>query len=248
MRAQPFQFDFEIEAFEKAGPDPSKERRIGGIVSTDHLDRQQEVLLQDGLDFAPFLKGGWFNDNHDGSTAAAVGYPEKAELRTLPDGRKGWYVEGYLLKGHKPADDLWSLATALQKTDRRLGFSVEGAILERDADKRGIVRKAVVREVAITRCPVNEHTQLSVLAKSLSVGVNPPVPGVAAPDAAILAPQALEGVKPRRPSPKKGKKVKAKKRMTKSEAVDFLMKIRPDLSKALAERVVDYAVRWHPAA
>ena len=167
MSSQKFAFDFEVEVFQKAGPG-DQDWRIGGIVSTDGLDRQGERLIQEGLDFGPFLKGGWFNDNHDSATASAVGYPTRADLRTFPDGRKGWYVEGYLLKGYDRAQQLWELANALQKSDRRLGFSVEGSIIERDITDPKTVRKAIVREVAITRCPVNTDTRLNVLAKSLA--------------------------------------------------------------------------------
>jgi hypothetical protein len=245
-----FQFDLDVEVFEKASPEGT-ERRIGGIVSTDHLDRQSEILLQEGLDFSPFLKGGWFNDNHDSATDSVVGYPEKAELRHLPDGRKGWYVEGYLLKTDR-GNRIWDLATELQRSGsgRKLGFSVEGSIGERDPDDPKTVRKAVVREVAITKCPVNTNTSLSVLAKSLAVGANPPTAGVPASDAAIIAPKALEGVRSARPTPKDPKKKlrNVKARMGKSEAVDFLLSLRPSLNRAKAERIVEYAVRWHPAA
>ena len=179
MTATPFKFDVQVECFEKAGVDPSKERRIGGIVSTGEVDRQGERLIQKGLDFSPFLKGGWFNDNHDHSTEALVGYPDLCELRELPDGEQGWYVEGYLLKGHQRSDNLWNIAQALQKSDRRLGFSVEGQIEERDASNPKVVRKATVREVAITRCPVNTNTGLDVLAKSLSAGNAVSDPGTA---------------------------------------------------------------------
>lgn len=169
-----FMFETDAEVFSKA--DGSEhERRIGGICTTDDIDRQAEVVLQDGLDFQPFLKSGWFNDNHDPATDAVVGYPTKAEYRSLGL-RKGWYVEGYLLKGSPRADAIWMLANALQKTDRRLGFSVEGAILARDAADPLKVRKAIVREVAVTRCPVNTSTALHVLAKSLSAGSAVPVP------------------------------------------------------------------------
>lgn len=262
MRDLPFKFEFEIEAFEKAGPDSSKERRIGGIVSTDHLDRQHEVLLQDGLDFKPFLKGGWFNDNHNSDTSAAVGFPDKAELITLRDGKKGWYVEGYLLKGHKPADDLWSLATALQKTDRKLGFSVEGAILERDEDNRGIVKKAIVREVAITRCPVNDHTALHVLAKSLSAGAAVPVPTtpvtgdgagrVVARRHVEAASQGSVAPRIREKLAKRGKKkmneveqkvldkALANERLSRGETALLLTILSPDLSFQQAEGIADY--------
>lgn len=251
MRATPFHFEFEFETFEKAGAGNGRERRIGGIVSTDHLDKQHEVLLQEGLDFSPFLKSGYFNDNHSKNTGEAVGYPEIAELRTLPNGRKGWYVEGYLLKGHGPADNIWSMATALERSGapRRLGFSVEGQILERDPSNPRTVRKAIVREVAITRCPVNDNTQLSILAKSLSVGHagsggNSGVPGAAGP----LSQESLEGGKNPRVSAKdEDDEDKPKKKMKKSEAIAFLMTRHPMLSETSAARIVEYALRRQAA-
>ncbi len=247
MQGTPFHFEFEFETFEKASAAPGKERRIGGIVSTDHLDKQHEVLVQEGLDFGPFLKGGYFNDNHAKETGAAVGYPEFAELRKFPDGRKGWYVEGYLLKGHSRADEIWNLATALERSGapRRLGFSVEGSILERDPSNPRTVKKAIVREVAITRCPVNDRTSLATLAKSLSVGHGAPAGGTPG-DGSPMRVEALEGASPARPEPEDEKK--RKKRMKKSEAVLFLMSRNPQLSKAMATRIVEYAVRHHSAA
>lgn len=232
-KTQNFNFEFDVEVFQKAAPD-GKEWRIGGIVSTDGLDRQGETLLQEGLDFHPFLKGGYFNDNHDAATEAAVGYPTKAELRELPNGRKGWYVEGYLLKGHKRAESLWDLANALQKSDRRLGFSVEGQIVERDPTDPKKVKKAIVREVAITRCPVNTETSLNVLAKSLAMGTvgNP---GSGAP----LAPESLE----------KDLKVDEKDLLVLSEkdAVDLLCKLDSRLTENAAKEIVRFAMR-HSAA
>jgi hypothetical protein len=233
----PFQFDFDVEVFEKAGADPEKERRIGGIVSTDHMDRQGEVLLQEGLDFAPFLKGGWFNDNHNKATGdGLVGYPEFAEIRQLPEGHKGWYVEGYLLKGHPPSDSLWTVANSLQKSGRRLGFSVEGGIVRRDHRNPKFVRKAIVKEVAITRCPVNDNTGLDVLVKSLSAGNAVSDPGVAPGEGFPLRTESLEA-KPK----------KKKKKLKKSEAVALLQRLNPTVSAEMAEHIVDYGLRWHPA-
>lgn len=234
----PFGFDFEFECFSKATAVEGRERRIGGIVSTDHLDRQQEVLLQDGLDFSPFLKSGWFNDNHDNSTDSVIGYPETAELRSLPDGRKGWYVEGYLLKGSERADRIWDLANALQKTDRRLGFSVEGSIVERDPSNPSHVKKAIVREVAITKCPVNTNTSLGVLAKSLSAGSAVTNPGTAPGEGFPLRTESLEG---------EGKKKKKRKLYSKSEAAALLKAANSKVSDELAEKIVNYAARWHAA-
>jgi len=247
----PFHFEFEFETFEKASAGVGRERRIGGIVSTDHMDKQSERLVQDGLDFSPFLKGGFFNDNHSKATGGAVGYPELAELRQLPDGSKGWYVEGYLLKGHPPADDIWNLATSLERSGaaRKLGFSVEGQIIERDPTDPTIVRKAVVREVAVTRCPVNDNTQLNVLAKSLSVGHAGPggnsgVAGAAAP----LSQESLEAAHKNPRVDEDDEVPKKKKKLKKSEAILLLMRRNPMLSETSATRIVEFALRRDSAA
>lgn len=246
MQPDNFSFDVECDFFEKAKPGGGSGRFIGGFVSTDHMDRQGETLIQEGLDFAPFLKGGWINDNHDKATDALVGYPLMAELRELPKGKdgiihKGWYFEGELLEDCPRADSLWRLAKALEKSGsgRKLGYSVEGGVTKRDAKDPKIVRKAVVREVAITRCPVNTEAGLSVLAKSLSVSAGSTsgsVPGEAiAGSVNPLQPEALE-------------RKKKRKRIKKSVAITLLQQLHPQVSAVLATRIVDYTERQEAAA
>lgn len=245
-----FRFDIPLDTFIKGG-ETATERRIGGICTTDGLDRQSEIVLADGLDFEPFLKGGWFNDNHDDATDSVVGYPIRAEMKDLGQGRKGWYVEGFMLKGDGTtrADKLWKLANSLQKTDRRLGFSVEGKILERDPENPHIVRKAVVSEVAITKCPVNTETSLAVLAKSLSAGSAVSAPGVATPgDGFALRTESLEGRAPQLDEEDEDEKDPKKRKMKKSEAIALLMKLRPGVTREHAELIVNYALRHYPAA
>ena len=118
----PFEIDLEKSA------DGEGERRIRGYASTPVLDRQNEEVLQKGLDISDFLNYGWFNYDHDNSRI--IGYPDKQNTRI--DG-KGFYVEGTILKGVALADQVWELAKALQKSGapRRMGFSVEGKILEK---------------------------------------------------------------------------------------------------------------------
>lgn len=241
LQKNDFSFAFAVDAVEKSS-DGRDGRFIAGFVSTDHLDRQGETLIQEGLDFRPFLKKGWFNDNHDAATDALVGYPTMAELRPIEKGgHKGWYVEGELLKGDGTtrADKLWQLAKSLQKSDRRLGFSVQGSITERDTKNPKLVKKALVSEVAITRCPVNTATGLDLLAKSLSAGEGSAVAGEQTPGSAKpLKMESLEGAPPKK---------KKKKRMRKSVAVQFLRKLQPKLSPRLAEIVVEHSARNYPA-
>lgn len=240
-----FRFDIPIGAFMKSGPD-GKERRIGGVCTTDQMDKQMETVLQEGLDFDPFLKGGWFNDNHDASTDAVLGYPDFAELKGLPNGHKGWYVEGHLLKTDR-ANKIWELANDLQKHDRKLGFSVEGRILERDPDDPRKIKKAVVTEVAITKCPVNPGTALAVLAKSLSAGSAIVNPGASPGEGFPLRVESLENGHQADEEDEKKKKKKRRK-LTKSEAIIVLKAMQPGLSDEVAELIVSYAQRHYPAA
>ena len=94
--------------------------RIGGYASTEAFDRQGESVLQKGLDFTEFVQHGYYNDNHQQHTAAAVGVPEMAQFRK----GKGWWTEGYLLKGVERAQAIYNLAKALTDTSRKLGFFI----------------------------------------------------------------------------------------------------------------------------
>jgi len=170
-------FDFEVPVsfFQKAEADQGRQRRIGGIISCETRDRQKEVILAKGLELNDFLSNGWFNDNHSKKTVDILGYPELTRYvekgSQLPDGRmakaNGHWVEGYLLDTPE-ADKVWELGKALQKTHRRLGFSVEGKILRREGEDKRIIAKAMVRNVAITNCPVNTDSRMEILAKSLA--------------------------------------------------------------------------------
>jgi hypothetical protein len=176
--------------------------RIGGIVSTPNRDQEGERLLKDGLDFGPFLKQGYFNDNHGKETIHVVGYPT-ADVRwvhkgeTLPNGQAakvaGWWVEGALV-GER-GREIFKIAKDLkdQKAPRQLGFSVQGATLERNPLDQRDVTKAVVKQIAITFCPVNAETELVVLSKALAAGSAIANPGAAPGGGFALRREALDG-------------------------------------------------------
>lgn len=171
-----FEFDVPVDFFEKADAEPGKERRIGGIATLETKDRQGEVILARGIDFSDFVQNGWFNDNHSKKTTDILGYPEKAKFfrkgEPLPNGQTaqaaGHWVEGYLLNTPE-ADKVWELGRALAQTKRRLGFSVEGKIEKRQGPLQKTIAKALVRNVAITNCPVHAGARMEILAKSLQV-------------------------------------------------------------------------------
>lgn len=175
----------------QANSDPDAPWYIGGWASTAHEDRQEENVFQKGLDFEEWKEHGWFNDNHQQHTSAAIGLPGNAKLL-----KAGWWVDGELLKDVPRACEVYQLAKALRKanTNRRLGFSIEGKIIERLGN---CIRKALIRNVAITNCPVNTNCTWDIIAKSWAsdtmlkaadVGYQmPPTSG-----AGVLVPESLE--------------------------------------------------------
>jgi hypothetical protein len=215
MSSSSFQFFAPLTFFQKASAEPGKQRRIAGVISTEKLDKQGEVVIQKGLDFSPFLEEGWFNDNHSKKTADILGYPDKNGVKSfqkgdrLPDGTVAGsqltWAEGYLLDT-PDADRIWNLGQALQKAGgaRRLGYSIEGNVQRRTGPANKVVAKALVRNVAITNCPVGDGTRLEVLAKSLndvekglSMGTSTAPPATTGPQTGagagrVIAKQSLE--------------------------------------------------------
>jgi len=262
-----------FSVFRKADAEPGKQRRIGGIASLETEDRQGEKILAAGLNFKDFLANGWFNDNHSKKTTDVLGYPEKAKLfkkgDVLPNGQaakaNGYWVEGYLLDTKK-ADETWELAESLAKTNRRLGFSVEGKIQRRSGVDNKVIAQALVRNVAITNCPVNADARMDILAKSLQVaqdaepsalekaltvgaatGPNPPAgPQTGANAGQVLTPESLE----RKGSPRKAFDSQdeedddedlKKKKLSKSEAVRWVRARLPSANRNQVERFLRLA-------
>lgn len=218
-----------------------EDRRIGGFCSTEALDRQKEIVFQKGLDFTDFVNFGYFNDNHNQATAAVVGVPDEAKY--VPG--KGWYTEGKLLKGFARADEIWNLAKSLAGTKRRLGFSIEGKVIER---RDNMIVKASIRNVAVTNCPVNPNCTWDVLAKSfapvdkaLSVGAD----RSASTGGRVLVPEDLEHDEK---CPSCGRVHSSVKKCRKSElsadeAVALLRTLRPGFSEAVCRRIYSLACK-----
>lgn len=274
----PFNFELPFEVFEKADAVPGKQRRIGGLASVETKDRQNEILLQRGLDFDEFLHNGWFNDNHSKQTTDILGYPEATQYVTkgqaLPNGKRapadGHWVEGYLLDTEK-ANRVWELAQALQKTNRRLGFSVEGKIQKRTGPNNAVVAKALVRNVAITNCPVNTDAEMDILAKSLrtveqtdsevndiekTLGMGTATPGVGPVGTQtgmgagqVLARESLEQGKPRKNLSNKKKKDEEEttKSLTNKQARAWIQARIPQATATQVQRVVELTRRLKDA-
>ena len=154
-----FQLSFDLLKAEKDTEQPNT-AKIAGVISTEELDLQGEIVKQDGLDFDYFLKKGYFNYEHKAGVENLLGYPTKVSRENDQT-----TVEGVLLLDKPKARDIYETALAMKKAgDRRtLGFSIEGQVLERDEMNPKIVKKARVINCAITSNPINPDTNLALL-------------------------------------------------------------------------------------
>lgn len=261
-----FRFHVPLRFFEKADAPEGQRRRIGGLVSTESRDRQDEIVLQRGLDFSKFVDHGYFNDNHSKKSSGVVGYPTSVKLvrkgAVLPDGRTAptdaHWAEGVMLEGCGEADKLWNLGRALEKTDgaRRLGYSIEGKVVRRSATDHRTVAKADVHHVAITHCPVNTDTGLCQLAKSLRGDRDYPIDEseewveaqgrdpekmLTSTSGAALMPESLESDKKVTTYGAKKKKKKKDAKLTKAEVMAWFVKNVPGISYTTAGRLADSA-------
>lgn len=160
---------FNVEPLAKgAAPTPGDGEallaKIGGVISSEAVDVDDEVVLQDGVDWSYFEANGWFNYDHGKGADNILGYPE----RVIRDGSET-RVEGHLLLSNPKARSVYDLAQSLAKSNspRKVGFSVEGRVLERDPKDRRRILKSQVLYVAITPTPVNTSTNMELI-KSLA--------------------------------------------------------------------------------
>ena len=165
---------------------PNEEWRIGGYASTSSEDREGDEIVQKGLDISDCVNYGWLNFDHQKDVI--VGYPDKSACRV---DSKGFYVEGTLLKSVSQAKNMYEAALALQKSGsgRRLGFSVEGKVLQRNDE--GKILKAKIYNVAVTPNPVNTDCTWDVLVKSFATDVDKALEAGYASGSAII-PEDLE--------------------------------------------------------
>lgn len=222
--------DSGFHILEKSDENIEDTRPIGGLCSTEALDRQSEVVVAKGLDFTEFVNFGYYNDNHKQDTAAVLGYPRAAKLRG-----DVWYTEGNLLKGYPPADKIWDLAKALSSTPRSLGFSIEGKVVERNGRNR--ITKAKVRNVAITNCPVNTDCTWTILAKAFATADEV----IEAQKKAMAAGYGFQGGG----STIRRESLEGDALMDIDEAIRRLRRLRPQYSKSVCERIVRLAATKH---
>lgn len=218
--------------------DETSKAIIAGICSTRDMDLEGEVIEQDGLDWSYFLNNGWFNHEHQQGAGAVLGHPIKVDQ--LDDNRT--HVEGVLYLDKQLGRDVYETAVAMKKAggDRSLGFSVEGQVLLRDPLDKKRVLKARVLNVAITAHPVNPHTNLELIARSLGASVGYQAPTIPDADASLSA-LAQQSLDERVSSATYGEK--SPKRVSRSQVRALIAQRMPELDDAGLDRLVAQLMR-----
>ena len=140
---------------------------IRGIASTEHRDKDREIIRQDGIVFDDVCR---LTLEHPSSVVNQVG--EVLEhRRVLEKGLPATQIDGGLYLGDPDAYSakLYKAARMIAKSGGRaqFGFSVEGEITSRDPSDRSIITGCRVTSVAVTMGPRNTFATWAPIMKGL---------------------------------------------------------------------------------
>lgn len=162
-----FRFGAEITKAEKT---EDGDWIFDGIASTSDPDLQGESIDPKGLEIdyllgkgLPKAAGGFINYDHDPTTI--VGVPLDGKITP-----QGFWIRWKALKTPlmtKIVDQMKALKDA--GWPRRYGMSIEGVVKEYDKTDPSKIKRAFIRNVALTPTPVNPYTYVD-FAKSLMAG------------------------------------------------------------------------------
>lgn len=164
-------FKFFVPANIEKGKDKdgNVEMIMQGIASTSDKDRQGEMLMPQGFDYSYLQKSGYINWHHQlaKDPSSIIGEPIDVKLT-----RDGLYIKGKLYRDSPMAQKAYELAQTLEKnsSSRRLGWSIEGKVVERDPSNPARVLKSKITGVALTPMPINPNTYADIV-KSMEYGM-----------------------------------------------------------------------------
>lgn len=140
---------------------------VQGWASNDTLDLQNEIVNPTGIDISYFKEHGWINYEHQQDAEYVIGVPTE---NCSVDVNKGLFVEAKLFDENPYAQTIINLADTLTKTgvERKLGFSIEGVIKQRNENDSRIIEEVMITNVAITKSPANPTATWDVFRKSLT--------------------------------------------------------------------------------
>lgn len=160
-----------------------RQRIVYGAISAEVPDGIRDIVVQDGMDCEPLVKEGFVNWDHLDGPQHLIGEPLSTKPCRLNDAgqidENGAIpaTEGRVLlyRDHPPSDAVWSLVRAIERTPnarRRIGFSVQGEILEKQGHR---IEKSRIRHLAMSHQPLMplSFAQIAKSLRKASPGVPP---------------------------------------------------------------------------
>jgi len=157
----------ENEYIEKAAHLPKSDRYdnmyLQGVASDGSKDSDEEEIDPNGLVFDRFLSEGLINYEHlskSGGPRYFIGEPVEAKVQ---NGK--FFIKAKLWKGNDIAENLWDtlLIMKANNSKRKLGWSIEGKTLERNALNNKKINKAMLTHCAVTFMPKNYNTYADII-------------------------------------------------------------------------------------
>ena len=137
---------------------------VAGYASTDMEDLQGESIDQDGINCDYLMGPNGFID-YEHNKEEVIGFPT---ANTHIDER-GLYVEAELFGNDPNVQKMIKLYKNLEKSNsnKRLGFSIEGIVGEKDPYDESIIRQVAITGVAVTKHPANMEATWDLVQKSI---------------------------------------------------------------------------------
>lgn len=138
-------------------------RFIQGYASTPAWDSDGESIIKSGLDISYYNQQGWLNWMHTNKPEFIIGIPVYSRIDHI-----GFFTKGMLFKNNEMANHVWGLGRELAElgNPRKLGFSIEGKVVQRSEINKSKIVKAKVTNVAVTHIPVNTEATFELVSKS----------------------------------------------------------------------------------
>lgn len=176
---------------------------VQGVMTSDEKDEEDDSISPEGMDCSYFLSKGWVKYEHGNAPQQFIGEPLEVRVGrfkhpTLSKSVNGVFVKARLFAQRELAKQAVTMLQDLQKshTTRRMGWSIEGNVKERDR-KTGKIVKSVLRNVVLTLNPVNTSTWAELsksFAKNHEVTIDMEMDkSMDLSGAAAIMPQSLEG-------------------------------------------------------
>ncbi len=148
---------------EKATKEGKEVMSLKGLAGDGGFDGEGESLDYNSFNLDRMYYVNW---EHGKDPDDVVGIIAEKELK------KGGmlYIKTDLFEDSEKSKSIWNLAKSLAKKGHRLGYSVEGKVVERDPLNPKKIKKAELYGVAICKVPVNPTTYADIV-KSFSSDV-----------------------------------------------------------------------------